>query len=198
MMKAFKRIGCAVVLLLAMALLTACSDGKTYYERAMENIPLPKGCSRWQYLPNDYDGDGEIEVFAFGGEESTQSWGPVWENLQVYYIDSQENVTKMDVGNGFNGRPVGTKTTGQKEFEEAYLTVGKQTYVRFYGGRDSCGYVIIFSVYNKKPTESSVDGGIDEVTADGYVIGSSQSEIDDIYVSKNGRLEFVESIYKGD
>lgn len=193
-MKTFKRIGCAVALLLAMALLTACSDGKTYYERAMENVPLPKGCSRWQYLPNDYDGDGEIEVFAFGGEEDTQY--KQWLYLQVYYIDSNGNVQKVDVGKNLGGAPRGKKA----DFSDCYLTIGKQTYARFNVGDvgGGCGYELLFSVYNGKPTESSVDGGIDEVTADGYVIGSSQSEIDDIYVSKNGRLEFVESIYKGD
>lgn len=199
-MKTIKRIGSVFLLLAAMLWMTACSDmtdGKTFYERAMEKIPLPKGCSEWKYLPNDYDGDGKIEVFAFGGEENNENSSPAWTNIQFYYIDSQGTVKKMNFDQYFCGAPIGTETFNQREFKDAYLTVGKQTYVRIYGGRESCGYELIYSVYGGKPTESSVDGGIDAVTKDGYVIGSSESEFSDIYVSKNGRLEFVKSIYTG-
>lgn len=187
MMKTFKRIGCAVVLLLAMALLTACSDGKTYYERAMENVPLPKGCSRWQYLPNDYDGDGEIEVFAFGGEEERD-----WKYLEVYYIDPQGNVKQVLSDSGLRGGPHGVKS----DFSDCYLMVGKNKYAMFDVGSvyGSCGYTMVLGVYNKKPFVDYVDGTIDGVTSDGYVMVGG-IEVEYVYAIRNGQFELVGEIY---
>lgn len=186
MMKAFKRIGCAVVLLLAMALLTACSDGKTYYERAMENIPLPKGCSRWQYLPNDYDGDGEIEVFAFGGEEDGD-----WKYLEVYYIDSQGNVKQVLSDSGLRGAPRGKKA----DFSDCYLTIGKNKYAAFDVGSvyGSCVYTMVLGVYNKKPIIDYMSGTPYEVTKEGYIMCSDIS-VDYIYEVRDGQFELVEVI----
>ena len=44
------------ILILTVALLTACSgsgSGDSVFERAMSHVSLPRGCSGWKYLVND-------------------------------------------------------------------------------------------------------------------------------------------------
>ena len=191
-MKTIKRIGSVLLLLAAMLWMTACSDmtdGKTFYERAMEKIPLPKGCSEWKYLPNDYDSDGKIEVFAFGGEEDTPY--EQWYYIQVYYIDSQGNIQKVDVGRNLGGSPYGEK----KDFSDCYLTIGKYKYAAFNVGDvyGSCGYSMVLGVYNGRPIVDYVDGTIDEITSDGYIMVSGVGA-DYIYIVRNGQFEIISEI----
>ncbi len=73
-MKKSSLISRVVVLVLTVMLLTACSGsggGDSVFERAMSHVSLPRGCSGWKYLVNDYNGDGKVEAF-FPGSYCSQ------------------------------------------------------------------------------------------------------------------------------
>lgn len=192
-MKKTNLISSIVVLALTVVLLTACGGsggGDSVFERAMSHVSLPKGCSGWKYLVNDYDGDGKVEAFAFGGQEDSQY--AQWYYLEVYYIDPIGNVTPVITkADNRAGDPYNTKNIDQTDFRDSYLTIGKQTYALFNAGSvyGSCGYTIALSVYNGKPTYSDLDGSIERVTDQGLVIVPSMGmDEDDVYVSQNGEL----------
>lgn len=185
-MKTIERIGSVFLLLAAMLWMTACSDmtdGKTFYERAMEKIPLPKGCSEWKYLPNDYDSDGKIEVFAFGGEEDGD-----WKYLEAYYIEPNGKVTQVLCDSHLRGMPRGEK----KDFSDCYLTIGKQKYANFAVGdvEGSCVYTMVFGVYNKRPIVDYMSGSAYEVTEEGYVVCPDIS-MEYVYAVRNGKFVLV-------
>ena len=95
-MKKSNLISRIAILILAVALLTACSGssgGDSLFERAMSHVSLPRGCSGWKYLVNDYDGAGKVEAYAFGGKENSQY--TQWDYIEVYYIDPIANVTPV-------------------------------------------------------------------------------------------------------
>lgn len=174
-------------------MLTACSGsggGDSVFERAMSHVSLPRRCSGWKYLVNDYDGDGKVEAYAFGGEENSQY--TQWDYIEVYYIDPIGNVTPVITkSTPLVGDPYNTKSIDQNDFRDSYLTIGKQTYALFNVGSvyGSCGYTIALSSYKGKPTYSAVDGSIERVTDQGLVIVPSMGTDDyDVYVSQNGKL----------
>ena len=192
-MKKSSLISRVVVLVLTVMLLTACSGsgrGDSVFERAMSHVSLPRGCSGWKYLVNDYNGDGKVEAFAFGGKEDSQY--PEWDYLEIYYIDPIGNVTPVVTkADNRAGNPYNAKSIAQTDFRDSYLTIGKQTYALFNAGSvyGSCGYTIALSVYNGKPTYSDLDGTIERVTDQGLVIVPSMGmDEDDVYVSQNGEL----------
>ena len=192
-MKKPSLISRVVALVLTVMLLTACSSsggGDSVFERAMSHVSLPRGCSGWKYLVNDYDGDGKVEAYAFGGEENSQY--TQWDYIEVYYIDPIGNVTPVITkSTPLVGDPYNTKSLDQNDFRDSYLTIGKQTYALFNVGSvyGSCGYTIALSSYKGKPTYSDVDGSIERVTDQGLVIVPSMGTDDyDVYVSQNGKL----------
>ena len=181
------------ILILTVALLTACSgsgSGDSVFERAMSHVSLPRGCSGWKYLVNDYDGNGKIEAYAFGGKENSQY--TQWDYIEVYYIDPIGNVTPVITKSDYMvGDPYNTKSIDQNDFRDSYLTIGKQTYALFNVGSvyGSCGYTIALSSYKGKPTKSYLDGSIERVTDQGLVIVPAMGMDDDyVYVSQNGEL----------
>ena len=192
-MKKSSLISRVVALVLTVMLLAACSGsggGDSVFERAMSHVSLPKGCSGWKYLVNDYDGDGKVEAFAFGGQEDSQY--AQWYYLEVYYIDPIGNVTPVVTkSDHIVGDPYNTKSIDQNDFRDSYLTIGKQTYALFNAGSvyGSCGYTLAYSSYHGKPTESYLDGSIERVTDQGLVIVPAMGmDDDDVYVSQNGEL----------
>lgn len=192
-MKKSNSIRRIAILILTVALLTACSGsggGDSVFERAMSHVSLPKGCSGWRYLVNDYDGDGKIEAFAFGGKENSQ--GVQWDYLEVYYIDPIGNVTPvMSRKDVTSGSPYHVTTYDQSDFRDSYLTIGKKKFALFNAGSvyGSCGYTLAFSSYHGKPTNSYLDGSIERVTDQGLILVSAVGQEDyDVYSAQNGEI----------
>ena len=89
------------------------------------------------------------------------------------------------------GSPYGEK----KDFSDCYLTIGKYKYAAFNVGDvyGSCGYSMVLGVYNGRPIVDYVDGTIDEITSDGYIMVSGVGA-DCIYIVRNGQFEIISEI----
>lgn len=116
------------------------------------------GCKRY-VLVNDYDGDGSLEAYAFYGIESDAQPFPFWENICLYYIDSDYNVTALAGGTSDYDTYLGSISCPEPyyadDFSNCFYTSGNERYLAWsvtYWEGD--WFALILGVHDGKPVLS--------------------------------------------
>lgn len=114
-------------------------DAQVKFQKIFEQIPAVElykgqydGCKRY-VLVNDYDGNGSLEAFAFYGIESDQQPQPFWENICIYYINSDYNVIPLAGGGSGYDTYIGSISCPEPyyadDFSNCFYESGNERYL---------------------------------------------------------------------
>lgn len=164
---------------------TSSTGTGTVFEQALNNaFTLPSSFDGWHYIIDDYDGDGRQEAFAFAGQPS----GDGWNNISIFYIDPNGNITKLLWNSQMTGGPQNTESTSDKNYSSSCISYKNEKFVVFWLGPDSaCPYSMVYGVHNGSVTKEDIDGTCVRKVPEGFICAAGL-DIDYAYVVKNGRL----------